>query len=85
MDKFGEELVHGAEGKERFLVGWPVNRVELGCCPGIFFLNVFLNHWFLGLMANALLMLGSDGSSVQVDLSSSACDDGYHGWVQKDV
>ena len=36
VDKFGEELVHGAEGMESLLVGWPVNGVELRCCPGIF-------------------------------------------------
>ena len=85
VDKFGEELVHGAEGMESLLVGWPVNGVELRCCPGIFSPNVFLNHWGLGLMVNALLNLGSDGSSVQVDLGSSTCDDGYDSQVQRDV
>ena len=52
MDTFGEELDHGAEGTESLLAGWQVTGVELRCCPGIFSLNVFLDHWFLGLMAN---------------------------------
>ena len=70
---------------ESLLVGWPVNGVELRCCPGIFSPNVLLDHSVLGLMVNALLKLGSDGSSVQVDLSSNACDDGFYSLAQRDV
>ena len=85
MDKFGEELVLGAEGTERLTVGWPVNGVEFRDCPGIFILNVLLDHWFLGLTAGGLLKLGDDGTSVQKDLCSSTGDDGYLSQVRSGV
>ena len=85
MDKFGAELVHGAEGMESLLVGCPVKGVELRCCPVIFPQMYFLIIGFLGLMVNTLLKLGSDGSSVQVNLGGCACDDGYHGQIQGDL
>ena len=85
MDKFCEELVHGAEGMESSPVGWPVNRVELSCHPGIFFLNLFLHHWLLSFTANGLLKLGGYGTCLQVELSSHASDNGHLGWVRSCV
>ena len=66
-------------------MGWPVNVVELSCCPGIFFSNVFLDHGLLSVTVNGLLKLRGDGTCLQLDLSGHASDDGYLGWVRSCV
>ena len=58
---------------------------ELSCHPGVFFSNVILNHGFLSSAVNALLKFGGDGTGFQVDLGSSASDDGYLAWVRSGV